>query len=64
MVWGGDSAGAPVKAWLVELSVMSESLRVAMTVLRRHGGRGVGEQRREEGMREGEVGGRGRGRRR
>lgn len=47
-----------MKAWLEELSVMPESLRVAMTVLRRHGGRGVREERREEGMGEGEVGGR------
>lgn len=50
VVWGGDSAGAPMKVWLVELSVMSESLGVAMTVLRRHGGRGVREKRREEAM--------------
>lgn len=42
-----------MKAWLEELSVMPESLRVAMTVLRRHGGRGVREERREEGMGEG-----------
>lgn len=39
-----------MKVWLVELSVMSESLRVAMAVLRRHGGRGVREKRREEAM--------------
>lgn len=44
------------EAWLAELSVMPEFLRVAMTVLRRHGGRRVREERREEGLGEGEVG--------
>lgn len=52
------------EAWLAELSVMPESLRVAMTVLRRHGGRGVREERREEGMGEGEVGERREGKKR
>lgn len=52
------------EARLAELSVMPESLRVARTVLRRHGGRGIREERREEGKGEGECGRRGRGRRR